>query len=368
MENKGEKKTPRKKEIFLKNSTTNLCCHYWISGYGFLFFIIYFWLLLQSKKVDPFGTFIHSFIQSSVSCPFFWQKCFRHIQRPFFCLLHTIFLIQNCVFFSLLFFLQTKFLKNCYHSKKKIFNFSSNNIVSDFFFDFNFVFSIFVIQSSLVLQSVFCFPIGSCKLNFVSSHSFFVGVAIQRLFCFVLFCFVVFWGWVFKKRECFGFCRVVFFFFPLILVKAFFVLFLFFQCRESGFAKTLGRRRGGGFRTLIKQTLLLLLLLLLQLLLWLCGFPRVSSGFVFLCTCIATAVQKKKKKKGACAFSRAGGRWEGEGGKKKPTQILSSHPSFSWVVKERANKLTGLWSHLACLLAGETAAVAASIIKAHLAS
>jgi hypothetical protein len=27
-----------------------------------------------------------------------------------------------------------------------------------------------------------------------------------------------------------------------------------------------------------------------------------------------------------------------------------------------------LWSHLACLLAGETAAVAASIIKAHLAS
>ncbi len=229
MENKGEKKTPRKKEIFLKNSTTNLCCHYWISGYGFLFFIIYFWLLLQSKKVDPFGTFIHSFIQSSVSCPFFWQKCFRHIQRPFFCLLHTIFLIQNCVFFSLLFFLQTKFLKNCYHSKKKLFNFSSNNIVSDFFFDFNFVFSIFVIQSSLVLQSVFCFPIGSCKLNFVSSHSFFVGVAIQRLFCFVLFCFVVFWGWVFKKRECFGFCRVVFFFFSSDSCESFFCFVFVFS-------------------------------------------------------------------------------------------------------------------------------------------
>jgi hypothetical protein len=67
----------------------------------------------------------------------------------------------------------------------------------------------------LVLQSVFCFPIGSCKLNFVSSHSFFVGVAIQRLFCFVLFCFVLlFFGVGFSRRESvLGFAELCFSFF-----------------------------------------------------------------------------------------------------------------------------------------------------------
>jgi hypothetical protein len=159
---------------------------------------------------------------------------------------------------------------------------------------------------------------------------FLVGVAIQRLFCFV-----VFWGWVLKQRECFGFCRVVFFFFPLILVKAFFVLFLFFQCRESGVCKNPGQEERGRIQDLNKTNVVVVVVAAAAaaaLTLWL------SSGFVFLCMCIATAVQKKKKK-GACAFSRAGGRGEGEGGKKETTQILFSYPSFTWVVKERAKNI-----------------------------
>jgi hypothetical protein len=147
------------------------------------------------------------------------------------------------------------------------------------------------------------------------------------LFCFVLFCFVFFWLG-FQAESVLGFAELCFLFCPLILVKAFLFCFVFsvhreWVCKNPGGQE--GERERERERERIqdvnKTTLLLFVVAAASaaaLTLWL------SSGCVFfVCVFIpGFAVlpqlsRKRRRKEGACAFSRAGGRGQGEGGKKK---------------------------------------------------
>jgi len=153
----------------------------------------------------------------------------------------------------------------------------------------------------------------------------------------------VFFWLGFQAESVVGFAELCFLFCPLILVKAFLFCFVFsvhreWVCKNPG-GQERERERIQDFN---KTTLLLLLFVVAAVLpaaasaaaltLWL------SLGCVFF-VCIfipGFAVlpqlsRRRRRKEGACAFSRAGGRREGEGGKKKQHKYCFPIPALLWL-------------------------------------
>jgi hypothetical protein len=95
-------------------------------------------------------------------------------------------------------------------------------------------------------------------LFFATVFVFFLFLGLQFKGCFVLFC--VFLVGFSSRESLLGFAELCFLFSSHSCEKLF-CFVLFFQCTESGFAKTLVGRRGR-IQDLNKTTLLLLLLLL----------------------------------------------------------------------------------------------------------
>jgi hypothetical protein len=63
--------------------------------------------------------------------------------------------------------------------------------------------------------------------------------------------------------------------------------------------------------------------------------------FLFPVLLFCHSCPEEEEKRSMCVFKSSRKRRR-RGRKKKTTQILFSHPSFTWVVKERAKTLTGL--------------------------